>query len=66
MDFDWVSDESDTEAGAPLVFVLDGPAFALPAVPRWRGNAHEDIDTDFTLGRAMGISHDTRTDAQES
>ena len=54
-----------TEAGAPPVFVLDGPA--LPAVFRPRGHTHEDIDSVFTCARmmAMGISHGTCTDAQE-
>ena len=52
-------------AAPPLVFVLDGPA--LPAVFRPRGHTHEDIDSVFTCARmmAMGISHDTCTDAQE-
>ena len=58
MNFDWVSGESDTEAGAPPVFVLDGPA--LPAVFRPRGHTHNDIDTVFTAVRAMECS-----DAQE-
>ena len=54
MNFDWVSDESDTEAGAPPVVVLDGPA--LPAVFRPRGHTHEDIDTFFVAVRAMAFS----------
>jgi hypothetical protein len=64
LNFDWVSDESDTEAGAPPVFVLDGPALpavfrdgpALPAVFRPRGHTHEDIDTIFVAVRAMAFS----------
>ena len=67
--FDWVSDESETEAGAPPPLpelVMDRPALRVGAVPRWRGHMHTVVDDVFlevgALVRAMGMSHHTRTD----